>query len=132
VQWIGISKGAFPQTFKPWNHGHLASMFGVNTPLGLHVEDIYIIVNPITMVPLGTTIQGHVGAYEWHYMINGSYFCVAFLLFFFHWHFNYIMLQMHPKFLKNVIDIHLINYKCHKLIDKSSYHCFLFLKSHVS
>jgi len=66
VQEIGISKGAFPQTFKPWNHGHLASMFGLNTPLGLHVRDIYIyiIVNPITMVSLGTTIQGYVGTYE--------------------------------------------------------------------
>ncbi len=64
MQEIGISKVAFPQTFKPWNHGHLASMFGLNTPLGLHVQDIYIIVNRITMVSLGTTIQGYVGTYE--------------------------------------------------------------------
>jgi hypothetical protein len=35
------------------------------------------------MVSLGTTIQGYVGTYEWHYMINGTYFCVALLLFFF-------------------------------------------------
>ncbi len=63
MQEIGISEGAFPQTLKPWNHGHLPSMFWLNTPLGLHVQDIYI-VNLITMVSLGTTIQGYVGTYE--------------------------------------------------------------------
>ncbi len=64
MQEIGISKDAFPQTFEPWNHGQLASMFGLNTPLDLHVQDIYIIINLIIMVSLGTTIQGYFGTYE--------------------------------------------------------------------
>jgi hypothetical protein len=54
------------------------------------------------MVSLGTTIQGYVGIYEWHYMINGSYFCFAFLLNFFPLAFQLYYVANAPKFFKKL------------------------------